>query len=208
MKLRTPRFPAASAMDASAASRRAVALFMCLHYLFCNQCGTIARKRRHARQLEDMDEDTALAANFLMSDGYASDSSGWSSEELDELDQFSIVSAGGRCVNSKPRGGDCQLRRWISDPFWFTDPDFKRNMRVSHSTFLRIVELVSASVRDSIHPLTGRVRQTKEFKVAVALYHLGHGGTWRMTANTCAIGISTAKGYVQQVVAAVITYQH
>ncbi len=79
-------------------------------------------------------------------------------------------------------------------------------MCVSHSTFLHIVDLVSASVQDSIHPLTGRVQQTREFKVAVALYPLGHGGTWQMTAKTCAIGISTAKGYMQKVVAAVITH--
>ncbi len=119
---------------------------------------------------------------------------------------MSIAHVGGHSVNSKPCGRDSQLLLWISYPFWFTDPDFKHNLRVTHSTFLRIVELVSASVLDSVHPLTGTVRQTKEFKVAVALYHLGHGGTWRTTANTCGIGLSTAKGYVKLVAAAVISH--
>ncbi len=144
-------------MDNSTVSRCAVALFLCLHYLFRNQCGTLLRKRRQALQLEIMDEETAIAAAFLLDDGYASDSSGWSSWEEDVEEHMSIAHVGGHSVNSKPRGRDSQLLRWISDPFWFTDPDFKRNLRVTHSTFLRIVELVSASVLDSVHPLTGTV---------------------------------------------------
>eukprot|EP00961_Rhodomonas_salina_P105447 1419806-Rhodomonas_salina.1 len=39
------------------------------------------------------------------------------------------------------------VRAWITDPFWFEDPDFKLNIRVSHKTFLHIVDLVTISVR-------------------------------------------------------------
>ncbi len=96
--------------------------------------------------------------------------------------------------------------QWITNPFWFRDPDFLGNLRVEHGTFLLIVELVAPTVLDSLYHLSGSVWQSKEFKVAVVLYHLGHGGTWRMTANTCGIGVSTAKLYVQHFSAAVITH--
>jgi hypothetical protein len=98
------------------------------------------------------------------------------------------------------------VRQWVTDPFWFDDPEFRRNLRVSHSTFLRIVDLVKPSVRDSVNPLTGAVLQKAEFKVAVGLYHLGHGGTWRMTANACGIGLSTAEGYVRLFANAIILH--
>ncbi len=80
---------------------------------------------------------------------------------------------------------------------------FKRNLQVSHATFLRIVSLVKDSVRDSINPLTGAIREKAELKVAVGLYHLGHCGTWRTTANVCWIGLCTAKRYIKLFTAAI-----
>jgi len=187
-------------------SQRVAALFLCLKFLFHDDCGTTKRKRRRARQLEAMDEETLLAAQYLFNDGYASESSASNSEEEDEWEDIVVAGDSKRCVNAKPRGSDSQVRRWISDPFWFNDPDFRRNLRVSHPTFLRICELVAPTFTDSINPCTGRVRETKEFKVACALYHFGHGCTWWMTANVCGIGLSTAKGYVKQFAAAVIAH--
>jgi hypothetical protein len=163
-------------MDTSTASRRTVALFLCLQYLFRNECGTTSRKRRRARQLDSIDDETMMAAVLLFNDGYASDSSTWSSDEEDNIEDMGIMGVQRRSINAKPRGSDSQIRRWISDPFWFSDPDFKHNMQVRHATFLHIVELVSGTVTDSVHPLTGRVRQTRELRLQLPCITSGMGG--------------------------------
>ena len=96
------------------------------------------------------------------------------------------------------------IDRLVGDPFWWTDIDFQKNLRVTHPTFLHIVELLGTDVADSVNPLTGAVLQKKEFKVVVFLYYLGHGGTWRTTANVAGIGVATARKYVRTVAAAVV----
>jgi hypothetical protein len=45
---------------------------------------------------------------------------------------------------------------------------------------------------------------TKEFKVAVGLYHMGHSGTWRTTSNVCGIGLATARSYTKLFANAVV----
>jgi hypothetical protein len=182
---------------------RAAALFACLRFLFANDFGT-GRKRRRERQLSNLDAEVEQAAQLLFQIGMASDGSSASSE--DDHDQHSHDLGGQRSINSKPRGTDSQLHRWITDEFWFSDPEFRSNLRVSHSTFLRIVQMVSATVTDSVNLVTGTVKQTREFKVAVGLYHLGHGGTWRTTANVAGIGLTTAKAYVESFAGVVIRH--
>ncbi len=54
--------------------QRVAALFLCLKFLFRNDCGTTKRKCRRERQLEEMDEETLLAVQYLLNDGYASES--------------------------------------------------------------------------------------------------------------------------------------
>ncbi len=92
-----------------------------------------------------------------LDDGYTSESSASNSEEEDEWEDIVVAGDSKRCINAKPRGSDSQVLLWISDPFWFNDPDFRCNLRVSHSTFLRICELVAPTITDSINPCTGRV---------------------------------------------------
>ncbi len=60
-----------------------------------------------------------------------------------------------RSIPAQPRGGDSQVRQWVTDLFWFEDPEFQHNLSVSHLTFLWIVSIVKESVRDSMNPLTG-----------------------------------------------------
>jgi hypothetical protein len=96
--------------------------------------------------------------------------------------------------------------QWVTNPFWFEDPEFPSNLSVSHGTFLSIVEIVKHRARDSVNPLTGAVREKAEFKVAVGLYHLGHCCTWRTTSNACCIGLTTAEVYVWQFASAIILH--
>ena len=93
---------------------------------------------------------------------------------------------------------------WITDPFWFEDIEFRRNMRMTHRTFVHLVEMVAPDVKDSVHNKSGHIYATKEFKVAVCLYYLGHGSTWRNLANVAQIGVATARKYTKLVCGAVI----
>ncbi len=72
------------------------------------------------------------------------------------------------------------------DPYWFKDPEFKCNLRVSHQTFLLIVDVVKGSVKDSINPLTGTVRERAELRllwVYITLVTVAHGGPLPMCAG-------------------------
>eukprot|EP00961_Rhodomonas_salina_P010610 142561-Rhodomonas_salina.1 len=103
--------------------------------------------------------------------------------EDDDLEQALFLmssSANKRSIGEKPLPRDSIMIA-----------EFKLNLLLSHSTFLelRLVKLLAPDVLDSVNQLTGHVYVTKEFKVAVALHHLGH------TANCCStgIGVATAK---------------
>ncbi len=61
------------------------------------------------------------------------------------------------------------MMQWITDPFWFDYQEFKCNLLASHCTFLHIVQSQQGSVKDLVNTLTGTVKVTKEFKVAVGL---------------------------------------
>ena len=75
------------------------------------------------------------------------------------------------------------------------DNHFKAQLRVSRAVF--------AIVADGVRPLLPdnqcrnlALRHTTEFKLAVCIYHLAHGGSFLQTANAAGIGIATARKYV------------
>eukprot|EP00961_Rhodomonas_salina_P237696 3213109-Rhodomonas_salina.1 len=188
--------------------RRHIALFACLKFLFNNNIGqSQTRKRKRARDDLEFHEQTLAAAHFLYLTGYSSGCEGESCSD-DDLDEAYMTTAfkAKRTVQVKPRGKDPIISRWITDPFWFEDPEFKRNLSVSHTTFLHVVDLVKGTVHDSVNRRSGHVYATKEFKVAVALYYLGHGGTWSNLSNVASIGLSTAKSYAKIVCGAIISH--
>eukprot|EP00961_Rhodomonas_salina_P087764 1180518-Rhodomonas_salina.1 len=195
--------------------RSSVALFCCLKWLFGHGIGkerrSVARKRRgdgadaaaaaaSAINKLEMKDDYLEQALFLMSSWYSSESVSNSDEDLD------VLLANKRLIGAKQLPRDSIVKRWITDPFWFDDPEFKSNLLLSHCTFLELVKLLAPDVQDSVNQLTGHVYATKEFKVAVALYHLGHGGTCCSTANCCSIGVATVKRYTKLVVGAIIKH--
>ncbi len=97
---------------------------------------------------------------------------------------------------------------WITDTFWFVDPEIKDNLCMSHCKLLHIVHYLQGQIKDSLNLLSGTVKVSKEFKVGVGLYYLGHGGTWQSLSNLCCIGLSSAKGscirYVKLFASAVV----
>jgi hypothetical protein len=161
---------------------RTLALFACLHYMFLNGLGTHSRKRQWWEDMElHMDDDFVTAALALMESRSATNSS--ESEGVCYPDAIPLGNV--RSLGVKPRGGDWQVRSWVTDPFWFEDPDFKRNLRVSHATFLRIVSIVSDSVKDSAirsQVLCERRQSSKLQLDCITLGTEGLGGPRRMSA--------------------------
>ena len=109
------------------------------------------------------------------------------------------ASAGRRVV---PRNaGESTLSHMVND---WPDDFFKNRLRVSRPVFARIVDGVSASIKDNLCRNTG-LRVSAEFKVATCLYHLAHGGTFHVTADVAGIGTATARKYIIDVCKAIIT---
>ena len=186
------------------ADARKLALCACVNFAQLNASVTrnarVTRKRkRQTREAEDDDLAEAAALLRETEDGTAEARD----SDDDGLDCWEEL-ATRRRYEKKPRGKASMIHMLIEDPFWWNDIDFQKNLRVTHPTFVHIVELLEKDVTDSVNPISGAVVQKKEFKVAVFLYHLGHGGTWRTTANVAKIGVSTARKYVRKVAAAVV----
>jgi len=193
----------------SACDARALALSACASFWSSgNSDATRKRKQPERESDDDVEAVAAGIAAVVAEDTQTQCTAGC--QEADHGDEWLSIykdfARDTRSMQSKPRGRQSQIEQWISDPFWFTDCEFRRNLRVTHNTFLHIVQMVQSDVKDSVNPLTGKVVRRKEFKVAVYLYHLGHGGTWRTTANVAAIGVSTARKYVMGAAAAVVKH--
>jgi len=95
-----------------------------------------------------MDESTLATAMLLQEEGWSlescasSEDSDW--EEHGDLIDYLVLHRCKRSINTKPRGRDSQVWRWLTDSFWWKDPEFKHNLLESHSTFLRIVQWLVA----------------------------------------------------------------
>lgn len=75
------------------------------------------------------------------------------------------------------------------------DNHFRAQLRVSRAVFAIIAEGVRPLLPDNQCRNVG-LRHTTEFKLAVCMYHLAHGGSFLQTANAAGIGIATARNYV------------
>ncbi len=181
--------------DPAAHEHSAAALFIVINALFMKGLGILCRSRWCSNYIV-FNAVTLAAAHELFS-------CCCQSSDLDNAAEL-VLGRAPCAISAKPSTLHSVVHRWITDPFWWDDPEFKLNLHMSHGTFLHIVKSLEGSLRDSVNPLTGQVRVMKEFKVAVGLYHLGHGGTWQSTSNVCGIGISTSRSYVKLFVAAVV----
>ena len=204
---RGKNFPSTAHHAATMSECDALALALSACVNFWAQSNSYATRKRKQQDLESDDDVEAVAAAIS---AVAAEDTGTGKElgadDDDEWLSMHTEFVQRRSMQSKPRGRQSQIENWISDPFWFTDADFCRNLCVTHRTFEHIVLMVQSDITDSVNPLTGRILCRKEFKVAVYLYHLGHGGTWRMTGNVAAIGVATARKYVITVAAAVVKH--
>ena len=108
------------------------------------------------------------------------------------------------------RGADIPRVGWDSSPLYhalrnWPNSEFKKRLRLSRPVFNMIVDkLVAAGcVKDNKCSRTDR-HVTAEFKVAVAIMHLAHGGTWWQTGFSAGIAPDTAEFYTKEVCQAII----
>ena len=87
---------------------------------------------------------------------------------------------------------------YVSDGQWAESPVFRNCMCMTYGSFLTLcVTLLSGGfMGDTISGLNGQVQGTLEFRVAISLYYLGHGGTLAQTADVAGIGMTSVQRYV------------
>ena len=108
------------------------------------------------------------------------------------------------------RGPDIPRVGWDNSPLYhalhnWPNSEFKKRLRLSRPVFDMIVhKLVAAgSVKDNKCFRTDR-HVTAEFKIAVGIMHLAHGGTWWQTGFSAGISPETAEFYTKEVCEAIV----
>jgi hypothetical protein len=108
-----------------------VALFIVLDALFRNGLGRSCKRWRAGDEVM-FDAMTMAAATELFTHHH---------HDLSESDEASQVmfARGSQSINLRQHNCYSAMMQWITDPFWFDNPEFKLNLHVSHLTFLHIV---------------------------------------------------------------------
>jgi hypothetical protein len=108
------------------------------------------------------------------------------------------------------KGPDLPRVGWDNSPLYhalrnWPNSEFKKRLRLSRPVFNMIVEklTVAGCVKDNRCLRTDR-QVTAEFKIAVAIMHLAHGGTWWQTGFSAGISPETAELYTKQVCEAIV----
>ena len=110
------------------------------------------------------------------------------------------------------RGPDVPRKSWKDSSIYqaiheWPDREWQKHFRLKRPVFNYLVQkLVSnACIADNI--CRSQKRQiTAEFKVAVAIFHLAHGGTWFQTAMAAGISADTVRMYTRSVCEGIVEF--